>query len=83
MPYISGWVIGRGSNCDNWTVCSVLPLLGITRYGWGKSSDPRKTVVDRKVSESTMTIWTQFARTGNPNVEDLMTCPVYESASGR
>jgi carboxylesterase type B len=28
-----------------------------------------------------MAMWTQFARTGNPNVKGLVTCPAYDSAT--
>jgi para-nitrobenzyl esterase len=52
-------------------------------YGLAKDSgakdpnDPGLTEADRKVSEAMMKMWTQFARTGDPNVEGLIQWPVY------
>jgi para-nitrobenzyl esterase len=40
-----------------------------------KSAMPVITDADRKVSEAMMQIWTQFARTGNPSVKDLIYWP--------
>ena len=37
-----------------------------------KSPIPAIDDSDRKVAENIMTIWTKFARTGNPNVEGLI-----------
>jgi para-nitrobenzyl esterase len=45
--------------------------------------DPGLTDVDRKVSEAMMTIWTQFAKTGNPNVRRIVNWPVYEETTDR
>jgi para-nitrobenzyl esterase len=39
------------------------------------------TDADNRVSENMMAMWTQFARTGNPNVEGLITWPAYEAAT--
>jgi hypothetical protein len=36
---------------------------------------------DRKVSEAMMTIWTQFARTGNPSVKGLVEWPAWDKTS--
>jgi para-nitrobenzyl esterase len=40
-----------------------------------KSTAPTISDVDRKVSEAMMTIWTQFAKTGNPSVKGLIEVP--------
>jgi carboxylesterase type B len=44
------------------------------------SPQPGLTDIDKKVSENMMAMWTQFARTGNPNVTGLIDWPAYESA---
>jgi para-nitrobenzyl esterase len=41
------------------------------------------TDVDRKVSEEMMSMWTQFARTGDPSVEGLITWPAYEASTDK
>lgn len=52
-------------------------------YGLAKESgakdpnDPGLTNADRKVSEAMMKMWTQFARTGDPNVEGMIQWPPY------
>ena len=57
-------------------------LLGsIAGMGGAKSAEPGLTDVDRRVSEAMMTMWTQFARTGNPNVGGMVTWPSYEEAA--
>jgi hypothetical protein len=45
-----------------------------------KTPDLGLTDIDKKVSKSMMAMWTQFARTGNPNVAGLIDWPAYESA---
>ena len=40
-------------------------------------SDPGITEADRRVSEAMMKMWTQFARTGDPNVEGMIQWPAY------
>ena len=41
------------------------------------TKDPGLTEADKRVSEDMMKMWTQFARTGNPNVEGITEWPVY------
>ena len=56
-------------------------LLNIAGPAGAKSADPGLTDAERKVSEVMMTIWTQFAKTGNPSVEGMVTWPAYEEAT--
>lgn len=46
-----------------------------------KQSDPGLTEIDRKVSESVMTIWANFAKTGKPVVSGLVDWPAWEKNS--
>ena len=46
-----------------------------------ESLDLGITDADRRVSEAMMAMWTQFAKTGNPSVEGLVTWPAYEAAT--
>ena len=43
----------------------------------------RFQIVDRKISEAMMSIWTQFARTGNPSVKGLIEWPAWDEAGDR
>jgi para-nitrobenzyl esterase len=42
-----------------------------------KTKDPGLNETDKYVSESIMRIWAQFARTGTPNVKNLVAWPAY------
>jgi para-nitrobenzyl esterase len=42
----------------------------------GVKANPGVTDVDRQDAEKVMTIWIQFMKTGNPNVKDIIDCPV-------
>ncbi len=44
---------------------------------------PELNDADRKVSETIMTLWAQFTRTGVPKVKGLVEWPVYEAISDR
>jgi para-nitrobenzyl esterase len=46
-----------------------------------KSNVPKISDVDIKVSEVMMNMWSQFARTGDPNVEGLIEWPVWKPSS--
>jgi para-nitrobenzyl esterase len=54
----------------------------LAKASGAKSAYPGlSTDADRKVSETMMVMWTQFARTGNPNVKGLAVWPAYEPAT--
>ena len=42
---------------------------------------PVLTEADRKLSEAMMSIWTQFARTGNPSVKGLIEWPAWDKTN--
>jgi para-nitrobenzyl esterase len=50
-------------------------LGGIAGLAGAKSLDPGLTDTDRKVSELMMRIWTQYAKTGNPGIKDVIYWP--------
>ncbi|HKU43752.1 MAG TPA: carboxylesterase family protein [Polyangiales bacterium] len=47
------------------------------RAGCSPRKDPQVSDEDRMVAKNTMTIWKQFAKTGNPSVEGLVDWPAY------
>ncbi len=72
------YVFGAVDDPDPWKV-----LHFLYRSGGAKSPAPLITEVERKVSEAMMTMWTQFAKTGNPNVEGTVIWPSYKEATDR
>jgi para-nitrobenzyl esterase len=69
------YVFGDWDNSTGWWA----GLFNLLAKGSGaKTPDPEVTDTDRKVSESMMAMWAQFAKTGNPNVEGLIAWPTYE-----
>jgi para-nitrobenzyl esterase len=46
-------------------------------------NDPGLTEADKKVSEAMMRMWTQFARTGDPNVEGMIQWPAYDKETDK
>ncbi|HLC29863.1 MAG TPA: carboxylesterase family protein [Dehalococcoidia bacterium] len=46
-----------------------------------QSQDPGLTEDDQRLSEAMMTMWTQFAKTGNPSVEGLIDWPTWDPAN--
>jgi para-nitrobenzyl esterase len=67
------YVFGALDDSDAWNT----HLLLYNKAGV-KSPVPLITDVDRKVSEEMMTMWTQFAKTGNPSVKGLIEWPAYD-----
>jgi para-nitrobenzyl esterase len=74
-----GYVFGDWDN----TTGGWLLLFMLASQSGAKSPDPGLTDADRKVSESMMAMWAQFAKTGDPNVKGLVSWPAYEAASER
>lgn len=69
LPYVFGdWDDTTGW----WTSVSTA-----ARGSGAKSSLPGLTKIDKKVSEAMMKLWTQFARTGDPNSGSLPIWPAY------
>ncbi len=48
-----------------------------------QSEDPGVTDVDREVAEEMMSMWTQFAKTGNPSVEGMIDWPAYDPSTDK
>jgi para-nitrobenzyl esterase len=48
-----------------------------------QSEDPGVTDVDRNVAEEMMSMWAQFAKTGNPSVEGMIDWPAYEASTDK
>jgi para-nitrobenzyl esterase len=70
------YVFGALDNADAWSKFFFL-------YGaaGAKSPAPLITDADRNVSEDMMMMWTQFALTGDPNIEGRVMWPAYEKAT--
>jgi para-nitrobenzyl esterase len=71
-----GYVFGDWDNkTGHWPF-----LYFLAGQSGAKSPDPGLTAIDIKVSEAMMAMWTQFAKTGDPNVEGLVEWPAWEEA---
>ena len=70
------YVFGEWDNSATWWP-AIFDLLA--KESGAKTQVPGLTDVDKNVSKNMMTMWTQFARTGNPNVEGLVTWPAYDA----
>ena len=70
-----GYVFGDWDNTTgNWPIIHLI----VANPGGAKSPDPGLADIDRKVSETMMAMWAQFARTGNPSVKGLIDWPSWE-----
>ena len=69
------YVFGDYDNRTGWW-----PFMhGLAKDSGAKDpNDPGLTEADRRVSEALMKMWTQFARTGDPNVEGIIEWPAYK-----
>jgi para-nitrobenzyl esterase len=68
IPYVFG-AIPEG--------LTVPTILFLSRSGGCRSNDPGADERDHEVAERVMRLWTQFARTGDPNVNGLAQWPAY------
>jgi para-nitrobenzyl esterase len=68
LPYVFG-------NLDGLTSPTIVFLQ--VRGGCA-AGDPKVDDLDREVSDRTMRIWSQFAKTGNPSVKDLIDWPAFD-----
>jgi para-nitrobenzyl esterase len=48
-----------------------------------KQKPPGITMADRRISEAMMSMWAQFARTGNPSIDGLIDWPSYNASTDR
>ena len=72
LPYVFGSVpIGVDSPT----------MLFLSGGGGCESRSPEVDEIDMRVADEAATIWAQFARTGNPSVEDLVEWPAYTEES--
>ena len=67
------YVFGALDDAEAWAAAKG----GYTDSG-AKSSVPTLSETDRKVAENIETIWTSFARTGNPSVKGLIDWPAWD-----
>ena len=59
-------------------------MHGLAKESGAKDpDDPGLTEADRKVSEAMMQMWTQFSRTGDPNIEGMIQWPAYNKKDDR
>jgi para-nitrobenzyl esterase len=72
------YVFGEVDDPNPWKV-----LHFLYRSGGAKSPEPVITDAERKVSEEMMTMWTRFAKTGDPNVPGLIHWPPYDAGTDR
>jgi para-nitrobenzyl esterase len=74
------YVFGDYDNRSGWWSF----MHGLASQSGAKSpDDPGLTEADRRVSETMMQMWAQFAATGNPNVPGVIEWPVYDPESDR
>jgi para-nitrobenzyl esterase len=55
-------------------------INGVAPSG-AKSTNPEPTETDEKVSKAMMRMWTQFAKTGDPSIKELVKWPAYEATT--
>jgi para-nitrobenzyl esterase len=72
-----GYVFGNYDNATIWWPTANF----LAKQSGAKTPDPGLTDADKKVSESMMAMWAQFARAGNPNVQGPIAWPAYEASA--
>jgi para-nitrobenzyl esterase len=70
------FVFGAVDNPEPWNT-----LFFLYAAGGAKSPVPLISDAERKVSEIMMQVWTQFARTGDPNIPGMGTWPVWDKGT--
>jgi para-nitrobenzyl esterase len=70
------YVFGNVDSPREWALVGFL-----AKQSGAKSDDPGVTDVDMKIAEEMMSMWTQFARTGDPSVKGMITWPAYEAST--
>lgn len=71
VPYVFGRLEGIA---ELWN-------LRLPQGGGAKQPDPGLDEMDDWVAEAMMTMWAQFAATGDPNIEGFVEWPAYEAAT--
>lgn len=74
LPYVFGVVESE----QEW-----IKLYHITGPAGAKTSTPKISDADRKVSEAMMKMWAQFARTGDPGLKDEIKWPDWDQTKDR
>ncbi len=74
LPYVFGYV-PEG--------LSVPTVLFLANRSGCKSTQPGPDELDQKVADQTMRLWAQFAATGDPSVEGLVSWPAYTKEGDR
>jgi para-nitrobenzyl esterase len=72
------FVFGALDDAEAWKA-----LFFLYARAGAKTPAPLITDADRRVSGAMMQMWAQFARTGDPSVEGLVTWPAWEKATDR
>jgi para-nitrobenzyl esterase len=72
------YVFGDYDNTSGWW-----NLPGPGKPPGTKAPDPELSDIDKKVSGAMMTIWAQFAKTGNPSVKDLIYWPPWDKSTDK
>jgi para-nitrobenzyl esterase len=70
------YVFGAVDELDTWKT-----IFFLYSSAGAKSPEPVITDADRNVSKAMMSIWAQFARTGNPSVEGLPEWPAWDEVN--
>jgi len=74
LPYVFGYVPDG---------LRVPTLLFLANRSGCKSTEPGPDERDQLVADHTMTLWAQFAKTGDPSVEGLVSWPAYTEETDR
>lgn len=76
LPY----VFGAGNDVRTWE--HMIENAVMTGLRNAKASEAGYSEGDAQVSELVLKMWTEFARTGNPNIKGLVDWPEYDESNG-